>query len=203
MKELILGPENFNFQFDISAYDDIALLFSGGADSTLLLYLLLLENQNLSKQISTYVIDRHNKPVDRAQRVHTLVTNKLNVQTKLQVLTVPQVEQHREVITGSKILSETHKIVMSGVNKYPSDQSIRPNHIFQYFQDTETFKLPFKELEKYHIIDAFYKLGIEDLLSYTHSCGLQLTAPCQYHCFNCRERVWAYKILGRVPNLGV
>lgn len=203
MKELNLGPENYCFKFDISEYNDIALLFSGGADSTLLLYLLLLENQIFSKKISAYVIDRHNRPVAKAKHIHRLLIEKFDTVIELQVLKIPRVEQHKEVIVGSLLLADQHEIVMSGVNKYPSDQSIRPNYIFQHFKDTETFKLPFKQLEKYHIIDAFYKLGIEDLLPHTHSCGLQLTSPCQYHCFNCKERAWAYNVLGRESNFGV
>jgi hypothetical protein len=166
------------------------------------LYLLLLETQIYPTKISAYVIDRHNKPVTKAKHIHGLLLDRFKTKIELQVLDIPQVEQHKEVIVGSLILADKHQIVMSGVNKYPSNESIRPNHVFQYFKDTETFKLPFKQLEKYHIIDAFYKLGIEDLLPYTHSCGLQLAVPCQYHCFNCKERVWAYTVLGKEPNLG-
>jgi 7-cyano-7-deazaguanine synthase in queuosine biosynthesis len=204
MIQLNLGPDNHCFEFNINNYNkDLALLFSGGADSTLLLYLLLHELGNTDKTLNCYVIDRYNKPIDRAFKVFNLVTNKLNVNAELKVLSIPKVEQHREVGVGASLLANKHDMIFSGTNKYPSDTSIRPRYIFKHFAETTKFKLPLMNLEKPHVIDAFYQLGIDNILSQTHSCGLQLETPCVTKCFNCRERTWAFKILNRVLDSGI
>lgn len=197
MIDLYLGPENTKFIFDINSYDDIAIMFSGGADSVLLLYLLLLENRVHQKKLSCYIIDRYNKPLEKAKIVFDKIKRLSNANIELLTLTIPAVPNFSEVTAGYRILSQRHRIIMSGTNKYPRETSIRPNHVFKFFQDTEQFKMPFKELEKFHIIDAYYKLGIEELLPYTHSCGLNLSKPCITECYNCRERAWAYQYLGR------
>jgi hypothetical protein len=56
-------------------------------------------------------------------------------------------------------------------------------------------------IEKDLIIQEFFNLGIEDMLSLTHSCGSNYPRPCS-KCFNCRERIWAYNTIGKPVNLG-
>jgi 7-cyano-7-deazaguanine synthase in queuosine biosynthesis len=205
MIRLNLGPENLFFEFDISSYDDIALLFSGGADSTLLLYLLLLENKEYQKQITSYVIDRYNNPIEKSKQIYKVLSDKFNLNDELKILLLPNLDPTIEVITGGNILSKTHSIIMTGVNKYPSDKSIRPKYEAKFLRDNikdnGKFKFPLKYLEKYHIIDAFYKLGIQEFLPYTHSCGSANMLPCG-ECFNCKERIWAYNILNINYDLG-
>jgi 7-cyano-7-deazaguanine synthase in queuosine biosynthesis len=46
---------------------------------------------------------------------------------------------------------------------------------------------PFKYLTKSHIIDLYFKMGIQELLQYTNSCEQQ--QPCGV-CNGCREREW-------------
>ena len=53
---------------------------------------------------------------------------------------------------------------------------------------------PLRYIFKYHILDAYSKLGIEHIVPVTHSCTEQETGECG-HCFACLERNWAFKIL--------
>lgn len=205
MINLNLGPENLFFEFDISNYDDIAVLFSGGADSTLLLYLLLLDNKKFNKKITSYVINRYNNPIEKATEVYKNLLSRFNLFEELKILEIPKVSPALEVITGGIILSKNHNIIMSGINKYPSEKNIRPKFEAKFLRDNirdrHNFKYPFKNLEKYHIIDAFFKLGISGLLPYTHSCGSADKDPCG-ECFNCKERIWAYNVLNVEYELG-
>jgi 7-cyano-7-deazaguanine synthase in queuosine biosynthesis len=194
MINLKLGSTDF--LFDIKEYPKkIALLFSGGVESTLLLYLLNQEIQNTDHLLSVYVVDRPNKPIDKSREMFSKISK-----GSLNVLQIPKVQYWLQVPIASIILKQNHDVVLRGINKYPPDESIRPNHIFS-FQETENLRLPFKDLEKTHTIEAFYKLGIEHLLPYTHSCGADLDMPCG-KCFNCLERAWAYNTLGLEIDLG-
>lgn len=191
-----LKLNSIDFSFDIDMYPkNIALLFSGGVESSLLLYLLTKEIQNTNHKLSVYVIDRPSNPIDKSKNIFSKISKE-----SLNVLKIPKVNYWQQVPLASLILKSKHDVVLWGINKYPSKQSIRPNHIFN-FQETDKLKLPFKDLEKTQTIDAYYKLGIEHLLPLTHSCGSDKILPCGI-CFNCRERVWAYNILGIEPVLG-
>ena len=191
-----LKLNSIDFLFDITQYPkNIALLFSGGVESTLLLYLLDQEIQNTDYLLSVHVIDRPNKPINKSKNIFSKISN-----GSLNILQIPSVNYWQQVRVATSILKHNHDIILWGINKYPSDQSIRPNHIFN-FQETDKLKLPFKDLEKSQTVEAFYKLGIEHLLPITHSCGSALNTPCG-ECFNCRERTWAYNKLGLTINLG-
>lgn len=189
--------------FDIFSYpNNIAILFSGGSDSTILLYLLLLDKATTksSHNISIYVLDRYNQPLTHARNILNLLSNKLKTELKFINYKIPEVSQHLEIITASKMLELNHDIILWGINKYPNDTSIRPNHVFD-FRVLNKVNYPFKHLYKHQIIKMFYDLEISDILDNTHSCGLNYDLPCG-QCFNCKERKWAYEQIKKPVNLG-
>lgn len=182
--------------------NNVALLFSGGIDSALLFYLLSKNRQE--DNLTLYVIDRYNKPLSHANAVYNLICEKIKTDKfKLHTLIISKVENHKEIYVASEIIKalNKHKILVCGINKYPKDITIRPRYIAS-FQETDFIKYPLKHYYKHDIIDQFYKLGIEDILPYTHSCGLDQVMPCTT-CFNCRERIDAYNILNKEINLGL
>jgi 7-cyano-7-deazaguanine synthase in queuosine biosynthesis len=182
--------------------NNIGLLFSGGVDSALLFYLLSKNRQE--DNLTLYVIDRYNKPLSHARIVYDLICEKIKTDKfKLHTLAIPTVENHKEISAASEIIktTTTHKMLVCGINKYPSNATIRPRYLAS-FQETDYVKYPLKHYYKHNIIDQFYKLGIEDILPYTHSCGLDQSIPCA-KCFNCRERADAYNILNKEVNLGL
>lgn len=183
--------------------DDIALLYSGGVDSTLLFYLISKEivTHYPEKTLSLYIIDRYNKPVIKANEVFKRIIKKTNLQVNLQQLSIPPVSQQHEISIASKIIAMHHSVVVCGFNKYPSDEAIRPNHPVSV-KDSNKVKFPFAHLEKDKIVQEFFNLGIDDILPFTHSCGLNNLTPCGA-CFNCRERIWAYTLIGKPVNLGI
>jgi 7-cyano-7-deazaguanine synthase in queuosine biosynthesis len=182
--------------------DDIALLFSGGVESTLLLYLIStgIVKHYPNKYLTLYILDRHNKPIDKAHAVVNMVFNKTKLSVPLKFLSIPKVLQHREISLASKIIGLRHSIVVCGFNKYPTDDSIRPKYLVSIDEDRK-LNFPFAHIEKSIIIQEFFNLGISDILSFTHSCGSNLDSPCG-KCFNCRERIWAYNTIKKPVNLG-
>ena len=188
---------------DLENYpDDIALLFSGGVESTLLLYLISTEivRRYPNKQLTLYLLDRYNKPIDKANTVVNMVFNKTKLPVSLKLLSIPKISQHREISLASKIIGPQHSIVICGFNKYPNDDSIRPKHLVN-INEGKKLKFPFAHVEKSIIIQEFFNLGISDILAFTHSCGLDFDTPCG-ECFNCRERIWAYNAINKPVNLG-
>lgn len=191
--------------FKFSEYpQNIALLFSGGVDSTLLCYLLLksIKEDQSNKVLTLYVLDRHNNPIEHSYRVLDLIKRKLScTNIELKVLKIPKVENHLEVALATKLIEKKHDAILWGINQYPDDSSIRPNHIFNFVEGNK-LKFPFAFIQKDEIIKMFYQLGIEDILPLTHSCGSDQATPCGT-CFNCKERSWAYKSVGLTPHLGI
>jgi 7-cyano-7-deazaguanine synthase in queuosine biosynthesis len=189
---------------DIKDYpNDIALLFSGGIDSTLLFYLISTEiNKHYpDKTLTLYIIDRYNNPCERANTVFEKIVNKTNLQVNLRQLSILPVFQQYEILVASKIVAARHSVVVCGFNKYPKDETIRPNYIVNV-KDSEKVKFPLAHIEKDKIVQEFFNLGIDDILPITHSCGLNRSIPCGT-CFNCRERKWAYNILQKSVDLGI
>lgn len=188
---------------DLENYpDDIALLFSGGVESTLLLYLISTEivKRYPNKYLTLYLLDRHNKPIEKARTVVNIVFNKTKLPVPVKILPIPKVLQHREISIASKIIGLQHAIVVCGFNKYPDDDSIRPKHLANINENTK-LKFPFAHVGKNVIVQEFFNLGISDILPFTRSCGSDLDMPCK-QCFNCRERIWAYNTIKKPVNLG-
>ena len=195
-----------NFIFDITEYPkDIAILFSGGADSALLFYLCSSQilNLNLDAKLTLYVIDRHNGPIPYANLIYEQICDIIgSYQFPLATLDIPTTPNSNQISVASKQIknSTQHDVLLWGINQYPDDITIRPK-VISSFTETNFIRMPFKHYTKDIIIEQFYQLGIEDILHNTHSCGLRTEGYC-YQCFNCKERIWAYNKLGRAVNLG-
>lgn len=188
----------------------VAVLYSGGADSTLLYYLVAthLLNEGKDTQLDLLIVDRHNKPIERAVNLYNTVKEKINDRySQLKIITVPDdTPGHLQVIKTVEQEQDNYDAILWGVNQYPDDETIRPQRAFTVDFDSyinhPKLKLPFANLKKSDIIEMFIQLGIEDILHNTHSCGRPGPEPCG-ECFNCRERIWAFDQLGLEPNLGI
>jgi 7-cyano-7-deazaguanine synthase in queuosine biosynthesis len=175
----------------------VSLLFSGGVESTLLLYLLMKDNI----KFDAHIIDRFNNPLNKATRVFNYIKKITNSTGELTTLNFPKLPQHLEIINVTSYLSKNYDIILWGINKYPSDTDIRPAYTYD-FRSLNKVVYPFEDLDKSQILKMYYDLGIDDILPFTHSCGSNNLTPCSV-CFNCRERIWAYNILGKLLNLGI
>lgn len=90
-----------------------------------------------------------------------------------------------------------HTYIYTGDNTHPSDNDVKWKTInYQRVKSTSNFwKQPLFNLEKYHIVDALMKLGLEELIEKTSkgACAYRhsnLNEPCEY--FACNERRWAF-----------
>lgn len=181
-------------------------MFSGGSDSALLLYFILKEIQKYpNKNITSFVIDRPNGPLLHAKRIYDLIQQRFNLtNSNFEVLDIPVIESQKQLRYASDLIVEQKgiDIVFWAVNKYPSDESIRPKINVCKFQETEKIKYPFANYTKDILIKFFYDYGLTDILFQTHSCGHKTNGYCA-ECFNCRERAWAYQQLGMSIEYGI
>lgn len=199
------------FMIDVYNYGKrIAVLYSGGADSTLLYYLTIKSIiQNFpEKTLDLLLVDRYNKPLEKAQALYDRLKIELgDTISKLKIIQI-QVDTpgNLQVLKVVELMKNDYDDILWGVNQYPDDVTIRPKPEytvnFSKFSNHPLIKLPFANLNKADIIKQFLDLGLEDILNNTHSCGNPAEIPCG-KCFNCRERIWAFSQLGLKPNLGI
>lgn len=197
---------------DLSKYPSkLAVLYSGGADSTLLYYLVatsIMQNYP-DKSLDLIIVDRYNNPVDRATTLYNNLRSLIKDSiTRLRFIPLPDtVPGNLQVLQAVNKIKADYDAILWGVNQYPDDAAIRPKNSsyqidFENFKAPDKLYLPFAKFKKTDIIETYIKLGITDILYNTHSCGEPVEIPCG-ECFNCRERIWSFQKLGLEPNLGI
>ena len=175
----------------------IGVLVSGGIDSVLLYYLLLYckYKNNSSHKIQPIIIQR---PAD--QHVAKLMVNKVNElfqydlpPMRLGNLSLPAHQQVESAVRQAFTILYFEYLYLGIIE-------VQPQHAVG-ITIIEVPKIlgieyPLKSLTKRHIIDLYFKMGIQDLLQYTNSCDQQSIElqPCGV-CNGCRERDWGLEVL--------
>ena len=173
----------------------IAVLVSGGLDSAILYYLLLLENKLKSNIHEILPITVMRK--EGSKYFSSLVVGHVNQEF--------QIPYKDPLIVGDNTLSEEEQ-VKSGVNQaldegfdivYAGVIEQLPQHMINWqpipSKETSRFKIPFHSINKSHIVDMIVKLKQEPLFYITHSCsGEQSQIGRCNGCNGCNERSWGF-----------
>jgi len=179
-----------------------ALLYSGGVESTLLLYKL---SQRIN--IHLYLVNRFNNPIDKALRLYNLIKEDLQVNPPLTILDLSALEGHLQLRKAREEILKDNDVLYVGACQYPNDEHVMsllmPEYRFDFnkLRTDPNLAAPFIEMDKSETIKEYYDLGIENYLPFTHSCGNNTDKPCKT-CFNCTERKWAYEKLGLEVDYG-
>jgi hypothetical protein len=197
---IICGPENDKRTISITLpkqKSKIGVLVSGGLDSAILYYLLLMENTlrgNFHEIVPISIMRK-----EGSKYCSKIVAGHIHGHFKLSHLdplimgdnTLPEEEQVKSGI--EQALDNKFDLVYAGVIEQ------LPQHMIGWqpipSQETKKFKTPFKTLNKSHIIDLISKLNQETLFYITHSCSVQEIGRCNY-CNGCNERAWGFEQLG-------
>jgi 7-cyano-7-deazaguanine synthase in queuosine biosynthesis len=194
------------------------LSFSGGADSAVLLYILLSTMTDTLHLYSFYPEKKAHiaEPVtDRVLQKCIELTGNSNVihhkeyieqQTPILIHTMLQSFIERDNLTK----------MYNGISKFPPDEIIdqfyeniklNDNYVYQrrknnavyelYFGDKKSFYRPLANFHKKDVADLYRQLGIEQqLFPMTRSCE-NINSPLTHcgQCFWCEERKWGFGYL--------
>lgn len=182
---------------------NIAVLVSGGLDSSILYYVMVKVNleQNLGWNIRPWTMLRR-----EGSRYHALpVINCIHQQLDLE-----PIEELN--LVGDNTLEEIQQVesaAMEILNSYADYLYMgiiqsRPEHSIGWhrhqFRETLRRRYPLLNLEKSHVVDLYIKYDQLELLKLTHSCAVQELTPCG-QCNGCRERQWGLSEMDLNPSL--
>ena len=175
----------------------IAVFISGGLDSAILYYLLLLANRELGDlhQITTFTVNRTEGSRFFARPVIAHVHSQFNLPyIEPQIVGDPSLPGHLQVMSGAQsVIHMGYDLIYGGV----IDQ--RPEHIIGYepapVEENQTVRLPFKDITKPYIIDLIVRHGQQALFYLTHSCSILEIGKCNA-CNGCNERNWGFAQCG-------
>lgn len=181
--------------------NEIGILFSGGADSSLLYFLLLEEHLTTQSpyKFTPYTILREGSRIHARGILNWIHRYYGLEEIDLNVVGNNTLPNHQQVESGVReILLDKADFIYLGIIES------RPEHSQGWwrhkFEETFQRKYPFLNLQKSHIIDLYYKKGLIDLLSITFSCNLNQDLPCN-KCNGCLERQWGINEIMSMKNL--
>lgn len=170
----------------------VGVLFSGGVESTFLLYETLLkydnvvtlsENLNDVSYFTSRMIERLEKITNKKVKEqilmnfeYTVIDNEQNIKEDLH-------DVYRRYIIENNV-----DLVFAGTNAYYDEV---PSWAPRRDVRSETVKQPYFDMLKHEVMEKFYEHKIEHLLEHCHSCLHQTKDFVCGECFNCRERKYA------------
>ena len=205
MNTVNIGP------YSVDIHDRAGIVCSGGADSSILLYILMKYS---TTPIHVYCLASKEK-----QRAVAKVT--ADVISKCMELTGNTIAYHHISYTDVQTKNELHKmpkwdlankridIAYHGLTlmppfevvekfKSPTDESVinlrHPETVKDHYRDNNTYYTPFANMNKQQIKELYDLLGLTDILfPITRSCEslVQSTGHCG-ECWWCEERQWAF-----------
>lgn len=194
------GPvhDRRTLSLELPSTTKVGVLVSGGVDSTLLYYLLLhIKHQtNSSVDITPIVIHRKEGSKHFARPIVERINQIFNIYKKPKQLgntMLPEPEQVESAVKHAFYLLKLETVYVGVIsNREEHLIGFNPIPIIEH----HSVQTPFKNLEKSHVVDMFYQLGIDHLLPFTHSCDQHETAACGL-CNGCRERQWGFEQLDK------
>ena len=168
-----------------SSTKNVGLYFSGGVESSLLLYLLA----KLDLNIRCYTIIQDNVCMERNHTIINWINNKLNSNvSQLEEIHDKNPTSDRTFVRWILLYLRTGEVdeFVIGSNKFMPHLPER-----KYFEHKKVL-IPFKNMYKDEVVQLYKKENILELFELTHSCYVQKYEHCG-SCLNCEERLWALK----------
>ena len=174
----------------------IAVCVSGGIDSAILYYVLMLENQrtgNLHDIIPVTVLRKEgSKYFAKLVIAHVLASFNKPYRDPMIMgnTTLPEDQQVKSALRDAKWagFKQAYVGIMDQLQEHTAGWEVihAPENIF--------YRTPLVNLQKHHVIDLVVKLKQEALFYITHACDQTEIARCN-SCNGCRERAWGFKQL--------
>lgn len=197
--------------------NSIIVPFTGGMDSSLLLFLIgaLNNKQSIPYHIIPICVyldnngDIHNwENADNVIVMYRLIKELVGGNIKMMMfepgLSIRDgILKFKDGTNGNydKVFRTIKKLyVYSAENELPTDDDPRwKNNTWSRTPSYVDFwKQPFFNLQKYHIVDAILQLGLESILEHTQKCAFNHpTLEHNCHQILCNERRWAFTKLNK------
>jgi 7-cyano-7-deazaguanine synthase in queuosine biosynthesis len=174
----------------------IGVFISGGIDSAILYYLILLKNKTLGNLHEIIPITIHRK--EGSKHFAKLVINYVNA--------CHDIEPCEALIVGDTTLPENQQVKSGVLEAYSLGFNIvfvgvitqLPEHMIGFeiipYLESFSFRVPFKLLDKSNVIDIIRQFKQEGMFHITHSCDIYEIGRCN-KCNGCRERAWGFSKL--------
>ena len=174
------------------------LLLSGGIDSAILLYLLIKVNPKID--IQPFTIAKTDGAYLYADPIIEHFNRKFQLSIpKTIVVGDPTVYHRQQSTTAVKEIFDKHPVdlLFIGINQNPPELANLPGAPKRDTKSTDPrIIFPFVDLYKHNILEFMYANSQEDLIDITHSCTEQQIGRCN-QCWQCTERMWAFKQLDK------
>jgi hypothetical protein len=198
--------DNVKINIDVEENKKYGIMLSGGLDSAILLYFILLDanQKNIILDITPFTIIKH----DGSYNYVNSMIDYLNslFQTSVPYTTLVGDPNTRHDLHSINARKEIKNIcpdldhMFSGLNQNPpfilncvkNLGWIPPNRPSVNLSSFEL--MPFLNLYKTHIIDFADQYQQQKLFELTHSCTERIEGKCKI-CFQCEERAWAFEEL--------
>jgi hypothetical protein len=178
----------------LTKYQQVALMMSGGVDSTILYYALHKLSINIGFDLVLYTVENSVGYEDNVSRIRWYLSSKDN-QREVWVHALSSQGIHNgniDLPIRNVLMSGKHDLVYTGTTKnppFPIDNS--PVRMTQE-QTNRIPRLacPFADHTKDYVFSLYQKYGLMELYELTHSCTRQKTGECGL-CFQCIEKRWS------------
>lgn len=204
---LNLGPLKYSrqFEFTLSGKPIVGIFLSGGLDSAALLCLIIEELIKTKKieetKVVAFTVFKPTGEIDYAKRILHLITSHY----KIEIEHIDNLQNSEPYLSlGRFDPSQIKKMydrynndieIYLAANNMPKKNTtdFKGQLGFEYTV-SEFCSFPFLDLLKPQMIDILYKLNVDFLIPYSHSCSKQMISRCN-NCYSCEERSWGFNSL--------
>ena len=193
-------------QIDIKQNIKYGIMLSGGIDSAIMFYLILLDAQqkNIVIDIQPFSTIKYDESYTYVNPIIDYFNQQFNVCIPYTILVgEPSVHHSLQSRVAAREIKTKYPLIemmFNGLNQNPPPpfdlarwgEGRYPNRI----KSPPSMKdlMPFISLYKSHIIDLVFQYQQEQLFEITHSCTEWTKGRCM-QCFQCNERKWAFDFL--------
>jgi hypothetical protein len=176
--------------------EKIHVMVSGGMDSALILYLLVLFSQR-RHEIVAYTVPKTDGAWTHANAVIDWLRTRMNANISGPIpVGNPRLEHDFQVRSGFEEALDHYKApkLWLAENQNPSPEfkmgGLYPNRMAE--NKFDYLVTPFLHLYKSHIVQLCKDLALDELITLTHTCTELRDDRCGA-CFACTERAWGFE----------
>ena len=175
------------------------LMLSGGIDSAVLFYLLVKSNPKINLQ--PFTIAKSDGAALYANPIIDHFNNKFGLSIPYTIIVGDPTVYHRlQSSTAVKEIFAKYPIdfLYFGINTNPPELANHPGAPVRDKRSNDPkIIFPFVDFYKDKILEIMFEEGQEDLINITHTCTEQQHGRCN-SCWQCQERMWAFKQLNKI-----